>query len=424
MSGDEKEPTTGGTKDDRPEWLRAVYSPGDAMHPDDRVMASLSVKVSGTGNNKKSEVIKNHHNTFTILENDARWEGKIRFNEFSNRIEIDGHNHKDAHLCEVAMWIFRNYAFEPVMNMTHEAIRAVAQRHPFHPVRDYLNGLEWDGVSRLDTMLHRHLGAPDTHLNGVLGVRWAISCVARAMKPGCKVDTVMILVGKQGVKKSTWLNKLCSDPEWFSDSQIDMRTKDAYQTIQGKWIYEFPEMCSTRKSDNNSVKAFLSSRVDTFRPSYGRETVSLPRQLVFVGSTNDAEFLTDPTGARRYWPVEVEAIDLDLVEAERDQLWAEAVQFYRQGEQWWLADEEIEDLEVQLERYYQGDPWEEIIADYLIGKPECTIAELLVEALDKPKGSLHRGHLMQVGSILRRLSWKKARVQSGGKRTWVWTRDE
>ena len=210
-----------------------------------------------------------------------------------------------------------------------------------HPVREYLEGLEWDGEKRLDEMFITYLGAEDSLYTRAVTRAALIGAVARIMRPGCKHDHMLVLVGPQGCRKSTTLMKL--GKEWFSDSLFTMSGKDAYEQLQGAWIIELGEMAAARKSEVEQIKSFISKQVDSYRAAYGHRTQDHPRQCVFFGSTNDDEFLRDATGARRFWPVEVDntgrkmadALTADVI----DQIWAEALEAFRNGEHWYLTEE-------------------------------------------------------------------------------------
>jgi putative DNA primase/helicase len=199
-------------------------------------------------------------------------------------------------------------------------------------------------------------------------LRWLlVSAVARVMAPGCKVDTMVILEGRQGARKSSALRAMFG--EWFSDTPIEVGSKDSYLSLRGRWCLEWAELDSLSRSEAARVKAYTSSATDVYRPPYGHRTVEIPRQCVFVGSTNEDEYLRDPTGARRFLPVRVGDIALELIERDRDQLWAEAVTAYRSGERWWPATE----LERSLcgdeqEQRYASDAWEALIAQWLSGR--------------------------------------------------------
>jgi len=216
-----------------------------------------------------------------------------------------------------------------------------ARDTPRHRPRTWLLGLKWDGTPRLETWMARALGAPaNSGLVRQYSLRWPIGLVARMLDAGCKNDVMLVLQGKQGIGKSQLLEAFCSNdrvqPGMFVDSRIRLDDKDAMMVLQQAWVYEDAELLAHSGAGHSARKAFLSSRTDTFRPPYGRTVIKVPRSCVITGSTNDTSLLTDPTGARRYWVVQCSKIDLRWVRAVRDQLLAEAVHRFRNGEQWWL----------------------------------------------------------------------------------------
>lgn len=209
-----------------------------------------------------------------------------------------------------------------------------------HPVKEYLEGLTWDREKRMETLFITYLGAEDSLYTRAVTRAALIGAVARIMKPGCKHDHMLVLVGPQGCRKSTTLAKL--GREWFSDSLFTMAGKDAYEQLQGYWIIELGEMAAARKSEVEQIKSFISKQSDNYRAAYARRTQEHPRQCAFFGSTNDDEFLRDATGARRFWPVVVDntgrAMSDKLTDEIIDQIWAEAVEGFRSGEHWYLAE--------------------------------------------------------------------------------------
>lgn len=219
-----------------------------------------------------------------------------------------------------------------------------------HPVREYLEGLEWDGEERLDSLFIRYLGAEDSLYTRAVTRAALIGAVARIMRPGCKHDHMLVLVGPQGCRKSTTLMKL--GKEWFSDSLFTMSGKDAFEQLQGYWIIELGEMAAARKSEVEQIKSFISKQADNYRAAYGHRTQEHLRQCAFFGSTNDDEFLRDATGARRFWPVVVDNTGREMADYLTgdtvDQIWAEAVQAFRNGEHWYLS-EEAEDAARQVQ---------------------------------------------------------------------------
>jgi predicted P-loop ATPase len=215
------------------------------------------------------------------------------------------------------------------------AVQAVAQRHPYHPVMDYLNSLSWDGVLRLDEWLIRYVGAEDTEYSRAVGSRWMISGVARVFDPGCKADCVLILEGPQGILKSTTFDVLGGP--FYSNDIAAIGTKDAQEQILGVWIVELDELeAVTRAADLVHVKAFLSRRKDKFRLPYARRSQPHPRQCIFGATTNRGTWMRDETGGRRWWPVRCGTIDIDALQQDRDQLWAEARDRLVAREPWWL----------------------------------------------------------------------------------------
>jgi len=265
--------------------------------------------------------------------------------------------------------IINEYAFEPTTNGVHEALVTMALMQEFHPVRDYLNGLVWDGTPRIGSFLTQYCGAPNNAYTSKVGEILLKAAVARAMTPGTKFDTMVILEGVQGCGKSTLLKVLGG--EWTLEglpNRQDLNHKDVIQAIQGFWIIEVEELAVMRKSDVDSLKAFITRQTDKARFAYAKEAKTYKRQCVFVGTTNDDEYLLDSTGNRRFLPVEVGVIDLAGVKVIRDQLWAEALVLWNANptakslalpeSMWSDAAEEQEDRRVQ-------DPLEYKVREYL-----------------------------------------------------------
>jgi putative DNA primase/helicase len=341
-------------------------------------------------------------NLSTILAQDSRLRGRIRYNQFNSCIEFNGEQLTDDDETSLAIWLGRHYDITCRATLVHEVIGGVAKAFSYHPVRDYLRRITWDGESRVADWLAVYMGAQPSELNGELGKRFLMSCIARVMEPGCKCDHVLILAGAQGIKKSTGLRTLCG-AEWFSDTTLDLGRADAMAALQGQWLYEWPELDSVRRRDATTIKAFLSSQVDRYRPSYGRNHVRQPRQVVFVGTTNEATFLKDSTGDRRYWPVQVTEIDLEAIEEDRDQLWAEAMAFYRDEPRWWLCDE-MEAQLIEAQRAFKDvDPWAEAIERWIETRAPgqgFTKKDLMEGALELPAKDQHRHHQARVMGIM------------------------
>src|SRR5262249_5279943 len=214
-------------------------------------------------------------------------------------------------------------------------------------IKDYLGGLEWDGVKRVENFATHYLGAAALPYHRAVSRCMFIAAVARIMRPGCKADYVPILEGPQDEGKSTAIELLFTP--WFSDDLAELGTKDAAMQVRVAWGIEIPELASMQRAEIERIKAFITRKVDRFRPSYGRNVIHVERQSVFIGSTNADTYLKDETGGRRFWPIKCGAIDLAAIKFDRDQLWAEAVALFDAGLPWWLTDKET----VALTRHEQ-----------------------------------------------------------------------
>lgn len=277
-------------------------------------------------------------------------------------------------------------------NDASDILTSLARRNTKNPPKDYFESLKWDRKPRLDTWLTYYLGAEEQneHYLKLVGSKWMIAAVKRIYEPGCKFDNVLILEGDQYIGKSPSLEALATigGERYFTDESVDFSgNKDSLMKLQGKLIFEMPELASFRKAETNDIKAFIGRGTDEYRPPYGRKIVSRPRMFVFAGSVNPiAGYLTDPTGNKRYWPVKCGKIDLAAINADKEQLWAEAVFRYKQKEQIWLEPEEhaLAKLE-QQERMI-----DDIMADKIIDAAKALVANkwtdkdfFLTELVDK-----------------------------------------
>ena len=204
-------------------------------------------------------------NVRDVLRLDPAFRSRLRLNDFAGTIEWDGRLMEDADATDVRLALADLYALQASVTLTHEMTVFVARMLRYHPVRDWLEGLRWDGTPRMSRLLSHYAGCADNPLHATLSRRFMISCVARIMQPGAKVDTVLILAGPQGYGKSTFFRALAG-AEWFRDSAIDLRNKDAYMALRGAWLYEMAELAAMRPRDAETVKAFLSAQVDHYRP--------------------------------------------------------------------------------------------------------------------------------------------------------------
>jgi len=332
---------------------------------------------------RKGNIYGTIDNIMLIFENDPYFKGRIAFDDFEkcevavkdlpwrkvnwlNRRLIDRDDANIRHYLEKAYGISH-------LSKTKDAMQVWAQKSLFHPIKDYLNCLAWDGENRLDTLLIDYQGAADTEYTRTVTRKIMVAAVARIFNPGIKFDTILTLVGKQGLKKSTLIAKL--GKQWFSDSfsfnQLTKNETKACEQIQGVWLVEIPEMSGMAKAEVETVKHFVSKTEDRFRVAYGHRSENFPRQCVFFGTTNKMDFLKDPTGNRRYWPVQVHEqeptkdVFYDLTENEIGRIWAEAVTYYKRGEKLYLSENMIEVAAALQRKHTEEHPWVSIILNYL-----------------------------------------------------------
>ena len=382
--------------------------------------------VEGVGTRWVKPPVSSLLNVQIILGNDSDYYQHLGFNEFTGEPTWAGEPFTDHLETGINLQIAEKYRIKIATERLREVMILVARQHPYHPVRDYLEALTWDGTPRIDELIVRYAGAADSRLNRAIARKWMLSCIARIMQPGCQMDTTLILAGAQGAGKSSFFRTLMAAPDWFSDTAMDLGTKDAFQALQGVWIYEVAELSALRARDAETVKAFLTARVDRYRPPYGRNLVRVARQCVMVGTTNENEFLDDPTGARRFWPVTVGEIDLEALRVDREQLWAEAFEVYTvEGAacRWHLDEEETAELSERHAQHGRTDTWRELLERHMEDQGRglgLTMTEILREALQLEPKDQHRGNAMRAASLLTAIGCEKHRNMRAGVREWRW----
>jgi hypothetical protein len=424
----------------------------DAANKMERAIASMAgadpatvqrLKLSGTGRAEAS-----HFNIAVVLANDPKYSGgKIWWDEFRGHVVLEDCPVDDN--LETTINIDLQGRYNMLKNRTAEVSEILAHQaknNRRHPVREYLRSLQWDQTERLPNLMQEGFGCTgDPNYLSEVGVRILLSAVARVLHPrtrtntdgeeggpGCKVDTMLVLVGAQGLYKSMCFKALVPKKTWFSDTRIDLLSKDAFAQIQGKWIYEVQEVDSQQKAEHSSlIKAFLSSDTDNFRKVWGRNSADSLRQLILVGTTNHEEFLSDPTGDRRFVPVSVVKSNPQWVRKNRDQLWAEAVVRYDRGDIWWWeTHSEAEGRRKEAAAvFYEQDPWTYRVKAYLNNLPRervekekgVVLSELLEWAVLIPTAQLDKNKKSRMCSVLRNLGCVRTRVGTGATREYRWS---
>ena len=326
---------------------------------------------------EKGALAQTIENAVIILRHDPNLKDCLAYNEMDHNIvslkslpwrEIRGASQwVDTDDAALRFYMERLYGMTG-KDRIFDAVNVVAQECSFHPVRDYLNECEWDGVPRVDTLLIDYLGAEDNAYTRAVTRKTLVAAVARIYKPGCKFDYMLTLRGRQGLGKSALIAKLGGP--WFSDTFTTMQGKDAYEQVQGVWIMEVGELAGMRKAEAETIKLYISKQVDRFRPAYGRRLQEFPRQCVFIGTTNETQFLRDTTGNRRFWVVDTPndpTHDMwDELTAETiKQIWAETVELYHAGEKLYLPKSLEKVARAVQESYEEENPRAGIVAEYL-----------------------------------------------------------
>lgn len=422
--------------------------PDDSEEPEEPVDNSWTKDLDVTS---KGDYENSSSNLNVIIQNDSKLKGAFRLNTFDNKRYIVRSlpwRHIDAPdpVRDVDYSGLRNY-IECVYGIVgsqkvEDAVSLEFEKHRYHPIQDYIMSLKWDGKKRVDTLLIDYFGAEDNTYTRAAIRKILCAAVARVFVPGTKFDTALILVGDQGTYKSTFVKKLGMN--WFSDTFTTVQGKESFEQIQGAWLIEMAELSGLKKAEVESIKHYISKREDMYRPAYGRTVETYKRQCVFFGTTNNKDFLRDPTGNRRFLPVDVrpdyatKSVSIDLSQDEVDQIWAEAYQLYLAGEPLYLTGDEDILAKVSQTRHVEVDGRRGVIEEYLdrlfpedwgnmglyyrrrwlddplakngkVQKDCVCIAEIWCECLGKDKADMSRYNTREINEILRSMpEWEVA----------------
>ena len=374
---------------------------------------------------EKGQVKSSITNAVLILSYDPLLRGAIWFNELTQRVDIvkplgwdrgsSGKALTDNDLYNIHLYGERTYGISS-LKMIEEALHIVANRNSYHPVRDFLNSLKWDGVPRIRYALHHFLGADTSDYTYEILRFFMLGAISRVFKPGTKFDYIICVVGDQGAGKSTFFRLLAVDDDWFSDDLKDLESGKVYEKLQGHWIIELSEMLATNNAKSNeAIKSFLSRQKEIYRTPYERYPKDRPRQCVFAGTTNKISFLpSDRTGNRRFLPIacqesEAEVFILDDEKASREyirQMWAEAMEIWRSGKVRLKLSQEIEaEVRQRQRQFMQEDVDSGLILAFMQdfkGDKVCS-KQLFKEALHNEFTQPQRWQTNEINDIMNQL---------------------
>ncbi|CEQ21068.1 virulence-associated protein e [[Clostridium] sordellii] len=429
---------------------------------EDNIINNDNIWITKLEVDKKGMYKASNKNIVTILENDINLKGKIAYNLFSNRTmvkgdlpwrsisdKVRGDIWQDSDDANLRVYIDITYGIVAPYKI-NDGLAIIEKKNKYHPIIDYLNSNTWDKTSRVDTLMIDYLGAEDCEYTKSVTRKMLVAAVARVFNPGIKFDYMLVLVGRQGIGKSYIINLL--GREWYSDSLNTVYGKEAYEQLQNAWILEMAELSATKKADAEAIKHFISKTEDSYRQAYGKRVDTFKRQCVFFGTTNENEFLKDRTGNRRYWPLMVgvnkplKNLFKDLNKSEINQIWAEALYFYKCGEKLILEGEVEREATLKQEQHLESNSKEGMIREFLnmklpkswdkmdvferriyIGEGNglreegCIIrdkvcsAEIWVELFGGDMKMFYKGNAREINDILRKIDGWSALKNGAGK---------
>jgi Virulence-associated protein E/Bifunctional DNA primase/polymerase, N-terminal len=349
---------------------------------------------------------------------------ECRYDVFHDRMLVGGHaieqwaGELSDHACQMLrVMIKTKFGFDPGRENTHDAAVQLCLKRQFDPARDYLDGLRWDGVRRLDRWVTTYLGADDTELTRAIGRLTLVAAVRRVRQPGCKFDQIVVLEGLEGSGKSTAIEILAGKENFSDQTILGLNDREQQEAVRGIWLYEIADLAGMSKADVDRTKAFASRLSDRARPAYARAVVALARRCIFIATTNNETYLKSQTGNRRFWPVKTGEIDLAALKRDRDQLWAEAAKIEATGLPLKLAETLWSTAAIEQDKRRDPDPWDEMLANVKgtvcdsadgRGKEErISTTELLKVHLNLPADKCTDAAAKRLGYCMRRLEWEK-----------------
>lgn len=345
----------------------------------------------------------------------------FRHRKMINAAVLDEHQGEitDDACALLRKFVIDAFGFDPKAENVRDAVTQLCLEHSYHPIRQMLDSLIWDGVGRIDGWFARYLGTEDTPLNRAIGRVILVAAVRRARVPGTKFDTIVVLEGKQGTGKSTALRILAGQGNHSDNELLTLDTKAQMEAMEGVWIYELSEMSGLNKSEIERMKAFASRDVDRARMSYARFSEARGRQTIFVGTTNETKYLKDRTGNRRFLPVKTGVIDLESLARDRDQIWAEAAMLETKGVSIAIPQELWAVAAIEQDERLEDDPWLEKLSAVrgAAAGDEVRVftTDLLSTVLGIPIERQHNGHGKRLTLLMRELGWEPGKFKLSGK---------
>lgn len=360
----------------------------------------------------------NVDNALRVLEHHAPIKGMVWFDEFHKKLftGTPAREWKNVDTLNLTAYMQRMVGLSKVSDeMVYKSCIIYGHKNMRNEPRDWMESLVWDGQDRIISFLSCAFGVDDEkeYIQAASRNFW-IGLVARILRPGCKMDNMLVLEGKQGAFKSTALNIIGGS--WYAEMRGSVLEKDFFMNLHGKLVIEIAELSAFRRAEFTAIKQVISCQTDRYRAPYDRSSEDHPRQSIFVGTTNEETYLGDDTGGRRFWPIKCNNIDLEYLRTNRDQLFAESVAKFKRGDTWYEMPKGETEQEQEIRRH--TDEWESVIRQWLLNKNEVGVVDIAVDCLKIDIGRLDMMSMRRISGILRRLVWVKNVVEEGRKNTW------
>jgi len=373
--------------------------------------------------NDKGGLKNTNHNLWVILQSPEfrdEFQGFLKFDIFKDHILAGSQEFVNEGYTHIARWVSTTFMFERGPDTVRQYSRMIAKDNSIDTLKEYVEDLVWDGKDRLPA-LAKILCATNDYQKSVIS-KWLIGGVARAMIPGCTSTHMLILHGAQGIGKSRFFEALSPHKDWFTDSptfkfQRDTANRDEEIKLQGKWIVEVPELAGIWKSDYNDLKNFLTLQAPTVRKPYDPDPTDMPRRCVFGGSTNSDDVINDPTGSRRFAFLKVgtNKINVEWVNKNSDQIWAQAKSLFDAKQTWWFDDDEMELQTEENKVFRRSHPWTDPILDWAQDKSRFTSADIFKYVLHMELQKQNQRDLADCKGILETAGWRRSTMRSGDK---------